>query len=122
MKNNKLSQISNSKKISDIDLKTLKDVEKKISWLSAWMIHNANNIRPSIDGIKVGGHQASSASIISIMVALYFKILNSEDRVAVKPHAAPVFHSIQYLLGNQTLDKLEKFRAFGRCSILSITH
>lgn len=113
MKNNKLSQISNSKKISDIDLKTLKDVEKKISWLSAWMIHNANNIRPSIDGIKVGGHQASSASIISIMVALYFKILNSEDRVAVKPHAAPVFHSIQYLLGNQTLDKLEKFRAFG---------
>ena len=113
MKNNKLSQISNSKKISDIDLKTLKDVEKKISWLSAWMIHNANNIRPSMDGIKVGGHQASSASIISIMVALYFKILNSEDRVAVKPHAAPVFHSIQYLLGNQTLDKLEKFRAFG---------
>ena len=113
MKNNKLSQISNSKKISDIDLKTLKDVEKKISWLSAWMIHNANNIRPSMDGIKVGGHQASSASIISIMVALYFKILNSEDRVAVKPHAAPVFHSIQYLLGNQTLDKLEKFRALG---------
>jgi len=113
MKNNKLSQISNSKKISDIDLKTLKDVEKKISWISAWMIHNANNIRPSMDGIKVGGHQASSASIISIMVALYFKILNSEDRVAVKPHAAPVFHSIQYLLGNQTLDKLEKFRAFG---------
>ena len=113
MKNNKLSQISNSKKISDIDLKVLKDVEKKVSWLSAWMIHNANNIRPSLDGIKVGGHQASSASIISIMVALYFKILNSEDRVAVKPHAAPVFHSIQYLLGNQNLEKLENFRAFG---------
>ena len=113
MKNNKLSQISNSKNISDIDLKALKDVEKKVSWLSAWMIHNANNIRPSLDGIKVGGHQASSASIISIMVALYFKILNSEDRVAVKPHAAPVFHSIQYLLGNQNLEKLENFRAFG---------
>ncbi len=113
MKNNKLSQISNSKKISDIDLKVLKDVEKKVSWLSAWMIHNANNIRPSLDGIKVGGHQASSASIISIMVALYFKILNSEDRVAVKPHAAPVFHSIQYLLGNQNLKKLENFRAYG---------
>ena len=113
MKNNKLSQISNSKNISDIDLKALKDVEKKVSWLSAWMIHNANNIRPSLDGIKVGGHQASSASIISIMVALYFKILNSEDRVAVKPHAAPVFHSIQYLLGNQNLKKLENFRAYG---------
>ena len=113
MKNNKLSQISNSQKISDIDLRILKDIEKKVSWLSAWMIHNANNIRPSLDGIKVGGHQASSASIISIMVALYFKILKSEDRVAVKPHAAPVFHSIQYLLGNQNKDKLENFRAFG---------
>ena len=55
------------------------------------MIHNANNIRKSEDGLKVGGHQASSASIVSIMVALYFKVLQSEDRVAVKPHAAPVF-------------------------------
>ena len=113
MKNSELSKISNSQKISDIDLKILKDLEKKVSWLSAWMIHNANNIRPSLDGIKVGGHQASSASIVSIMVALYFKILKSEDRVAVKPHAAPVFHSIQYLLGNQNQDKLENFRAFG---------
>ena len=77
------------------------------------MIHNANNIRESQDGLKVGGHQASSASIISIMVALYFKVLQSEDRVAVKPHAAPVFHSIQYLLGNQSKDKLENFRGFG---------
>ena len=73
------------------------------------MIHNANNIRESQDGLKVGGHQASSASIISIMVALYFKVLQSEDRVAVKPHAAPVFHSIQYLLGNQSKEKLENF-------------
>ena len=56
MKNNTLLQISNSKKISDIELKILKDIEKKVSWLSAWMIHNANNIRPSLDGIKVGGH------------------------------------------------------------------
>ena len=55
------------------------------------MIHNANNIRKSEDGLKVGGHQASSASIVSIMVALYFKVLQSEDRVAVKPHAAPRF-------------------------------
>ena len=77
------------------------------------MIHNANNIRESQDGLKVGGHQASSASIISIMVALYFKVLESEDRVAVKPHAAPVFHSIQYLLGNQSKEKLENFRGFG---------
>ena len=57
----------------------------------------SRNIRKSEDGLKVGGHQASSASIVSIMVALYFKVLQSEDRVAVKPHAAPVFHSIQSL-------------------------
>ena len=113
MNNKKLRNISNSKKISDKDLKILKDIEKKVSWLSAWMIHNANNIRKSEDGLKVGGHQASSASIVSIMVALYFKVLQSEDRVAVKPHAAPVFHSIQYLLGNQTKEKLDNFRGFG---------
>jgi pyruvate dehydrogenase E1 component len=113
MKNKKLYNISNTKKLSDKELQVLKDIEQKISWLSSWMIHNANNIRHSEDGLKVGGHQASSASIVSIMVALYFKILQSEDRVAVKPHAAPVFHSIQYLLGNQTKDKLENFRGFG---------
>ena len=113
MDNKKVKNISNSKKISDKDLSILKDLEKKVSWLSAWMIHNANNIRESQDGLKVGGHQASSASIISIMVALYFKVLQSEDRVAVKPHAAPVFHSIQYLLGNQSKEKLENFRGFG---------
>ena len=113
MDSNKLRNISNSKNISNKDLYILKDIERKISWLSAWMIHNANNIRESEDGLKVGGHQASSASIISIMVALYFKVLKSEDRIAVKPHAAPVFHSIQYLLGNQTKEKLENFRGFG---------
>ena len=113
MDSKKIKNISNSKKISDKDLSILKDIEKKVSWLSAWMIHNANNIRESQDGLKVGGHQASSASIISIMVALYFKVLQSEDRVAVKPHAAPVFHSIQYLLGNQSKEKLENFRGFG---------
>ena len=113
MSTKKLRNILNSKKLSDKELKVLKDIEKKVSWLSAWMIHNANNIRQSEDGLKVGGHQASSASIISIMVVLYFKVLQSEDRVAVKPHAAPVFHSIQYLLGNQTREKLENFRGFG---------
>ena len=110
---NKLRNIPNKKQISDKDLILLKELEKKVSWLSSWMIHNANNLRISEDGLKVGGHQASSASIVSIMVALYFKILQSEDRVAVKPHAAPVFHSIQYLLGNQTQDKLKNFRGFG---------
>ncbi|TPL59298.1 transketolase [Mesorhizobium sp. B2-4-1] len=77
------------------------------------MIHNANHLRESTGGLKVGGHQASSASLATIMTALYFSVLRPEDRVAVKPHASPVFHAIQYLLGNQTREKLEQFRAFG---------
>ncbi|HTT78090.1 MAG TPA: 1-deoxy-D-xylulose-5-phosphate synthase N-terminal domain-containing protein, partial [Stellaceae bacterium] len=77
------------------------------------MIHNANHLRPSRDGLKVGGHQASSASVATLMTALYLDVLRPQDRVAVKPHAAPVFHALQYLLGRQSRDKLERFRAFG---------
>ena len=91
----------------------LKSIEQRLLWLSHWMIHNANHIRPKEDGIKVGGHQASSASIVSIMTALYFSTLKPEDRVAVKPHASPVFHAMQYLMGNQTREKMENFRGFG---------
>ncbi|MBL4613734.1 MAG: transketolase, partial [Magnetovibrio sp.] len=89
------------------------DLEKKTRWLSAWMIHSANHLRPNDDGIKVGGHQASCASMSAMMSVLYFSVLRPQDRVAVKPHAAPVFHAIQYLLGNQSLDKLKAFRSFG---------
>ncbi|MCX7568125.1 transketolase [Sulfitobacter sp. F26169L] len=91
----------------------LKTIEQRLLWLSHWMIHNANHIRPKEDGIKVGGHQASSASMVSIMTALYFQTLRPEDRVAVKPHASPVFHAMQYLMGNQTREKMENFRGFG---------
>jgi pyruvate dehydrogenase E1 component len=91
----------------------LKSIEQRLLWLSHWMIHNANHIRPKMDGIKVGGHQASSASMVSIMTALYFQTLRPEDRVAVKPHASPVFHAIQYLMGNQTREKMENFRGYG---------
>lgn len=91
----------------------LKTVERRLLWLSHWMIHNANHLRPKADGIKVGGHQASSASMVSIMAALYFSALRPEDRVAVKPHAAPVFHAMHYLMGNTTRAKLEAFRALG---------
>jgi pyruvate dehydrogenase E1 component len=94
-------------------LAVLKALEKKVLWLSTWMIHNANHLRPSRDGLKVGGHQASSASLATLMTALYFDVLQPEDRIAVKPHASPVFHAIQYLLGNQTQEKLERFRALG---------
>ena len=93
--------------------KLLKIIEKKVLWLSCWMIHNANHLRNNEDGLKVGGHQASSASIVSIMTALYFSILRPEDRVAVKPHASPVFHAIQYLSGLQTRENIENFRGFG---------
>ena len=91
----------------------LKTIERRLLWLSHWMIHNANHIRPKVDGIKVGGHQASSASMVSIMTALYFSVLRPEDRVAVKPHASPIFHAMQYLMGNQTREKMENFRGFG---------
>jgi pyruvate dehydrogenase E1 component len=93
-------------------LDMLTALEKKVLWLSSWMIHNANHVRPNRDGLKVGGHQASSASLVTIMCALYFAVLRAQDRVAVKPHASPVFHAIQYLLGNQTRANLENFRAY----------
>ena len=93
-------------------LMILRQLERKVLWLSAWMIHNANHLRENVDGLKVGGHQASSASLVSIMTALYFDVLRPEDRVAVKPHASPVFHAIQYLLDNQTCDKLQRFRSY----------
>lgn len=94
-------------------LEILRAIERKVLWLSAWTIHNANQIRPKRDGLKVGGHQASSASMATLMTALYMRVLRPEDRVAVKPHASPVFHAIQYLLGHQTREKLERFRALG---------
>ena len=88
-------------------------LERKLLWLSTWTIHNANHLRPSEDDLKVGGHQSSSASLATVMTALYFDALRPEDRVAVKPHASPVFHAIQYLLGRQTRQKLEAFRGLG---------
>src|SRR6266851_4150499 len=89
------------------------ELERKVLWLSSWTIHHANHIRPSRDGVKVGGHQASSASVATLMTARYFYVLRPQDRIAVKPHASPVFHAIQYMLGQQSLDKLQNFRALG---------
>jgi pyruvate dehydrogenase E1 component len=93
-------------------LEMLSALTRKVLWLSSWTIHHANHIRPNSDGLKVGGHQASSASLATIMSALYFHVLRPEDRVAVKPHASPVFHAIQYLFDRQTRDKLENFRGY----------
>jgi pyruvate dehydrogenase E1 component len=94
------------------DLAMLSALERKVLWLAMWTIHNANHLRDNGDGLKVGGHQASSASLATIMTALYFSALRSEDRIAVKPHASPIFHAIQYLLGNQTLEKMKNFRGY----------
>ncbi|CAN5460954.1 pyruvate dehydrogenase E1 component [soil metagenome] len=95
------------------DTALIAELDRKVHWLSAWMIHNANHLRESRDGLKVGGHQASCASIATIMSALYFSVLRPQDRVAVKPHASPVFHAIQYLYGRQSLDQIQNFRSFG---------
>jgi pyruvate dehydrogenase E1 component len=98
-------------------LEILAELERKVLWLATWTVHNANHLRDNSDGLKVGGHQASSASLATIMTALYFSVLKPEDRVAVKPHASPVFHAIQYLLGNQTRDKLRTRASAARSPI-----
>ena len=99
--------------IDPATLATLRELERKVLWLSTYTIHHANHEVERGDGLKVGGHQASSASLATLMTALYFHVLRPEDRIAVKPHASPVFHAIQYLLGNQDLDQLKAFRAWG---------
>src|SRR5687768_2902123 len=95
------------------DIDALRTLDDRLRWLSAWTIHHANHVRESADGLKVGGHQASCASMTAIMAALYFHALGPNDRVAVKPHAGPVLHAIHYLLGSQSREQLEAFRGFG---------
>src|SRR3954453_14888529 len=95
------------------DIAALKILDERLRWLSAWTIPPANHIRDTDDGLNVGGHQASCASMTAIMAALYFHALGENDRVAVKPHAGPVLHAIHYLLGSQSREALENFRGFG---------
>ena len=95
------------------DIEALKILDERLRWLSAWTVHHANHVREHADGLKVGGHQASCASMTAIMAALYFHALGENDRVAVKPHAGPVLHAIHYLLGSQSREALENFRGFG---------
>jgi pyruvate dehydrogenase E1 component len=115
------------------ELVALAALEQKAIWLSTYMIHNvscaseqscpdptvlfralqANNLREKRDGLKVGGHQASSTSLATMLTALYFKQMLPQDRTAVKPHASPLFHGLQYLAGRQSVEQLQRFRAFG---------
>ncbi|WP_265571402.1 transketolase [Sphingomicrobium nitratireducens] len=99
--------------MSKPDIAALSALDDRLRFLSAWTIHHANHVRPKADGVKVGGHQASCASMTAIMSALYFHALGPNDRVAVKPHAGPVLHAIHYLLGSQTREQLENLRGFG---------
>jgi pyruvate dehydrogenase E1 component len=106
-----MAQSAETKPSAD-ELAILGELEKKVLWLASWTIHHANHLRENVDGVKVGGHQASSASLATIMTALYFRALRPQDRVAVKPHASPIYHAIQYLLGRQSRQKLEDFRGY----------
>jgi pyruvate dehydrogenase E1 component len=92
---------------------TIETLDARLRWLSSWIVHNANHLREKRDGLKVGGHQASCASMTAIMAALYFHALRPQDKVSVKPHAGPVLQAIHYLLGNQSLEQLQQFRALG---------
>ena len=94
-------------------LSALGEIEKKVLWLSSWMIHNANYIRPVSDGLKVGGHQSSCASAVTLLTALFMEILRPADRIAIKPHASPVFHALMYLFRKQSISNLQGFRAMG---------
>jgi pyruvate dehydrogenase E1 component len=95
------------------DLDALAEIERQVLWLSTAIIHHANRVRPNPGGLKVGGHQASSASMVSIMTSLWFRHLRVTDRVSVKPHASPVLHAINYLLGELDESYLPTLRAFG---------
>ncbi|MCW2612660.1 MAG: pyruvate dehydrogenase component [Actinomycetota bacterium] len=97
----------------DPDLAVLAEIERRVLWLAVRMVDAANHDRDTGDGVKVGGHQASSASLVTALTALYFAHLTEHDRVSVKPHASPVFHAIKYLLGDLDREYLTTLRARG---------
>ena len=90
----------------------LHEVQNRVLWLSINMVDYANRVRPNPGGLKVGGHQASSASVVTIMTYLYFEYMRAGDKISVKPHASPVFHAIQFLLDNLAPEYLTTLRAF----------
>ena len=102
-----------SQTLTEHDLARLRRVEERVLWLAVAMVDHANSTRPNTSGVKVGGHQGSSASMVSIMTALWFRYLAAPDRVSVKPHASPVLHAINYLLGHLERSDLETLRQFG---------
>src|ERR671932_137490 len=95
-----------------VDLDVLERVQERVLWLATSVVHHANRVRENRSGVKVGGHQASSASMVSLMTALWFGFLEAPDRVSVKPHASPVLHAINFLLGRLDAEYLTTLRAF----------
>ncbi len=95
------------------DVEVLDEIARRVLWLSTRIVDTANHDRPNTEGIKIGGHQASSASLVCVLTALYFAHLDAADRVSVKPHASPAFHAVQYLLGRLDRSYLTRLRAFG---------
>jgi pyruvate dehydrogenase E1 component len=98
---------------STTSIETLEELQRRVLWLATSIVHHANKVRETPSGVKVGGHQASSASMVSVMTALYFAFLRGPDRVSVKPHAAPVLHAINYLLGTLDGSYLTRLRELG---------
>jgi pyruvate dehydrogenase E1 component len=94
-------------------LATLEAIQKKVLWLSALLVHHANHVRPNPDGTKIGGHQASSSSVIGLMTALYFESLRPGDIVATKAHASPILYAIEYLRGRLSAEQLRGLRSLG---------
>lgn len=104
---------TDTRTLSTEDGSVLEEIERRVLWLSTAIIHHANRVRPNPSGLKVGGHQASSASMVSVMTSLWFRHLRPEDRVSVKPHASPVLHAVNYLLGSLDERHLTTLRSFG---------
>jgi pyruvate dehydrogenase E1 component len=96
-----------------VDLDLLERIQRRVLWLATSIVHHANKVRETSSGVKVGGHQSSSASVVSIMTALYFEHMRAADRISIKPHAAPVAQAISYLLGTLERSRLTELRAFG---------
>ncbi|MGY1619047.1 transketolase-like TK C-terminal-containing protein [Geodermatophilus sp. SYSU D00691] len=91
----------------------LRQIEQRVLWLATAIVDHANRVRPNPTGLKVGGHQASSASMVTIMTSLWLEQLRADDRVSVKPHASPVLHALEYLLGQLDRKYLTSLREFG---------
>src|SRR5688572_29762341 len=107
-----MKQVPSKAKIVPIEL--YQAAENWASWLAMWMVYWANN-KPENKGKKpkAGGHQASALSSASILTAYYLHIRRPQDRIAVKPHAAPFLYSLLYMMGRMSRQEIENLREFG---------